>query len=101
MHYSWPVGMRFWWFLPHSVDTSNVPPLRKRKKYNLEVVRPSLARDATLKLQFRELQSHSQLPIVMDRVLGPILSETWDDIKRQCMFFLGFVHLYFRWLIPT
>ena len=96
-----PPTLHFAEHLPHSVDTAQVPVLRKRQKYSLDVIKPSLARSSVLTLQFRELRSHAQVALVMDREPGPILSETWDDIRKQCMLFLGFVHLHFQVAQPN
>ena len=90
-----PSSLPFAEHLPHSVDTSNVPFLGIRQKYSLEVIRPSLAQSAVLSMQLKELQSHSQVAIVIGRDPGPISSETFGDIRKQCMLFLGFIHMHY------
>lgn len=96
-----PQSLLFATELPQTVDTSVAPTLRVRERVSLEVISPSLANSPVLNMQLQRLKDHCKLPIVMGRKGGPVNSVTWEEIHKQCMLFLGYIHSKFGVLHPN
>lgn len=87
--------------LPLAMEPDTAPTLRPRQRLSLQQVKPALARRQELSLQLEALESFSKMTIVVGRSGGAVGSLTWQDIHKQCMLYLGYIHLCFGVVFPN
>ena len=83
-----PTTFEFAASLP-TVLPQNAPKLSRAQRFSLK---PAKAAAAVLRMQMTNLRDHSKQPIVIGREGGPISSDTWMGVHKECMLYLGYIN---------
>ena len=82
---------------PPTTLPQNPPQLFRRQRISLPA---SLAKAPVLRLQMTNLKAHAKQPIVVGREGGALSTISWEDVQKEVMLYLGYLHLFCNVVTP-